>query len=82
MVKVDDKRERFTEDKIIEFRSTVVRLMDLNYEDLILRSVKDGCVELTYLFSSTHDISKIKSAIDKHSNELKKERVILMSIDG
>ena len=82
VVKVDDKRERFTEDKIIEFRSTIARLMDINYKDLILRSIKDGCVEVTYLFSLTHDVSKIKSAIGEHSNELEKEQVILVSIDG
>ena len=81
VVKVDDKREHFTDEKIVEFRNTVVKLMNIKHKDLILRSVNKGCVELKYLFQSTL-APTIRKAIGECINELKKLRVISVSIDG
>ena len=81
VVKVDEKREHFTKEKIVEFRNTVAKLMKIKHKDLTLKSTKDGCVELTYLF---HFVlaPKIRSAIGECINELKKLRIISVSIDG
>ena len=81
VVKVNEEREQFTKKKIDKFRSTVVKLMNLKKKDLVLRSVKDGCVELTFLFLSTF-APTIKSAIGACINEFKEQRVISVSIDG
>ena len=82
MVKLDYEREQFTAGKRVELRNTIASLMNLSYKHIVPKSIKNGCVELTYLFSSIHDVSKIESAIGEYSNELKKERVVLVSIDG
>lgn len=78
VVKVDETQEQF---RRIKFHNTVVRLMKLKHNDLVLRSVKEGCVELTYLFPSTL-AQRIRSAIGECINELKELRVISISIDG
>ena len=61
--------------------NTVVKLMKLKHNDLVLRSIKEGCVELTYLFQSTL-APKIRHNIGEYINELKELRVISVSIDG
>ena len=81
VIKVNDKREHFTNEKIIEFRSTIVRVMKLKRKELILKSIRDGCVELTYLFQSTL-APKIKQAIYECSNDLKELQIISVSING
>ena len=81
VVKVDEKREHFTKEKIVEFRNTVTKLMNIKHKDLTLKSTRDGCVELTYLFQSGL-APKIRSAIGECINELKKLRIISISIDG
>ena len=78
VVKVNDKREHFTDEKIIEFRSTIVRVMKIKHKELILKSIRDGCVELTYLFQSTLSL-EIKHAICECSNDLKLQ-IISVSI--
>ena len=81
VVKVDDKREHFTDEKIVEFRNTIVKLMKVKHKDLILKSIRNGCVELTYLFQSALD-PKIRRAIGECTNKLKELRISSVSIDG
>ena len=81
VIKVDDKREHFTDEKIIEFRNMIVKLMKIKHKDLILKSIRNRCVELTYLFQSAL-APKIRYAIGECTNELKKLQVVSASIDG
>ena len=81
VVKVDDVQEQFTQKKCMKFHNTVVKLMKLKHNDLILRSIKEGCVELMYIFQSTL-APKIRHNIGEYINELKELRVISVSIDG
>ena len=81
VVKVNDKREHFTDEKIIEFRNTIVKVMKIKRKELILKSIRDGCVELTYLFQSIL-APKIKHAIGECSNDLKELQIISVSING
>lgn len=80
-IKVDEKRERFTEEKVIEFRNTAARLLDLKQKELVLRYIRDGCVQFTYLFPAALAPS-IRSAIGTCSSDLREHRVISVSIDG
>ena len=75
VVKVNDKREHFTDEKIIEFRNTIIRVMKIKRKELILKSIGDGCVELTYLFQST-----LAPKIRECSNDLKELQIISVSI--
>lgn len=83
VMKIDDIHEHFTQEKRIKFHNTVVRVLKLKQDDLILRGIKKGCVELTYLFQSTL-APKIRHAIEigECVDELKKLRIISVSIDG
>ena len=81
VVKIDDVQEQFTQKKRMKFHNTVVKLMKLKHNDLVLRSIREGCVELTYLFQSTL-ASKIRYAIGEYIDELKELRIISVSIDG
>lgn len=81
VIKVDDKREHFTDEKVIEFRNTIVKLMKIKHKDLILKSIRKGCVEFTYLIQSTL-AHEIRQAIGECIDELKKQRIISVSIDG
>ena len=81
VVKVNDKRERFTNEKIMEFRSTIIRVMKIKRKELILKRIGDGCVELTYLFQSIL-APKIRHAISECSNDLKELQIISVSING
>jgi hypothetical protein len=81
VMKIDDIQEQFTQKKRIKFHNTVVRLLKLKQDDLILRGIKKGCVELTYLFQSTL-APKIRLSIGECSNEFKELGIISVSIDG
>ena len=81
VVKVDDVQEQFTQNKRMKFHNTVVKLMKLKQNDLVLRGIKKGCVELTYVFQSIL-APKIRHAIGECINELKELRIISVSIDG
>ena len=83
VMKIDDIQEQFTQKKRIKFHNTVVRILNLNQNDLILRGIEEGCVEITYLFQSTL-APKIRDTIETSEcvNELKKLQIISVSIDG
>ena len=80
-IKINKEREQFTDEKKELFMSTIIRLMNLKEKDFVFLSVKEGCVELTFLFLSTL-APTIKSAIGACINEFKEQRVISVSIDG
>jgi hypothetical protein len=81
VVKVNDKREHFTDEKIIEFRSTIAKVMKIEQKELVLKRIRNGCVELIFLFQSTL-APKIRHAIGECRNKLKELRIISLSIDG
>ena len=83
VMKIDDIHERFTQEKRIKFHNTVVRVLKLKEGDLILRGIKKGCVELTYLIQSTL-APKIRHTIEigECVNELKKLQIVSVSING
>ena len=83
IMKIDDIQEQFTQKKRIKFHNMVMRVLKLKQDDLILRGIKKGCVELTYLFQSTL-APKIRHTIEigECVNELKNLRIISVSIDG
>ena len=79
VIKVDEITEHFTEEKVIAFRNTIVRLFKLEHEKIVLKSLKKGCVELTYLFPVTL-APEVKKNIVACSGDLKKHRVISVHI--
>ena len=83
VMKINDIHKHFTQEKRIKFHNTVVRILKLKEDDLILRGIEKGCVELTYLFQSTL-APKIRHTIetDECVNELKKLQIISVSING
>ncbi len=81
VVKVNDKREHFTDEKIIEFRSIIAKVMKIEQKELIRKRIRNGCVELIFLFQSTL-APKIRHAIGKCRNKLKELQIISVSIDG
>ena len=83
VIKFNDKRERFTDDKREKFETIIIRLMNSKdkKKELVLRSIREGCVEVTYLIPLTL-APVIKNAIGAYVNELQKYRVISVSIDG
>lgn len=80
VIKFNEKREHFTKEKREDFEAIIVRLMNVKdkKKELVLKSIRDGCVEVTYLFPSTL-APAIKSTI---VSELNDHKVISMSIDG
>ena len=80
VVKLDRKREHFTRTKEEQFVNTVLRVLKIKKE-VVLKSIKAGCVELTYLFPTSLAL-EIRQMIESCSNNLKEQRVLSVSIDG
>ena len=80
VVKLDRKREHFTRAKEEQFVNTVLRVLKIKNR-VVFKSIKAGCVELTYLFP-TSLAPGIRRMIESCSNDLNKQRVISVSIDG
>lgn len=78
--KVNMKKEKFNEDpdKAIEFTTTVMRLLELE-KQIILRSVRSGCVELTYLFPLAVT-AKVRNIIKTCNDSLIELHVISVTI--
>ena len=78
--KVNMKKERFNEDpdKVVEFTTTVMRLLKLE-KQIVLRSVRSGCVELTYLFPLAVT-AKVRNIIKTCNDNLIELRVISVTI--
>ncbi|XP_065911456.1 uncharacterized protein [Dysidea avara] len=81
VVKFDEKREKFTEEKITEFRCTISKLLKLEVKEFVLVSVRDGCVELTFLLPSTY-VSRVEQYIDMISDYLEEWNVLSVTIMG
>ena len=81
VVKFDEKREKFTEERITEFRCTVSKLLKLEVNEFVLVSVRDGCVELTFLLPAAA-ISHVEQYIDTISDYLEEWNVISVTIKG
>jgi len=79
VVKFDEKREKFTEEKITELRCTISKILKLEVKEFVLVSVKDGCVELTFLLPS-NVVPLIKQNIDTISDYLEEWNVISVTI--
>ena len=79
VIKVDKIKEHFTEEKVIAFRNTIVRLFKLEHEKIVLKSLKKGCVELTYLFPATL-APEVKKNVMACTGDLKKLHVISVHI--
>jgi len=79
VVKFDENREKFTEEKITEFRCTISKLLKIDVKEFVLVSVKDGCVELTFLLPSVI-IPLINQNIDMVSDYLEEWNVISVTI--
>ena len=80
-VKFDEKKEHFTEEKIIKFRNTLAKCLKLEPEDFVFLSVKSGCVKLTFLFPSQH-IPHIKHNVDSGTDDLIQCNVLSVIIKG
>jgi len=81
VVKYNEERERFTKDSSITFRNKVAKLLHVKPAELILKSVRKGCVEFTYVFPATL-VPLVENAIRKYCNDLEKHGVISVNIDG
>ena len=79
--KVNMKKEKFDEDpdKVVEFNTTVMRLLELENKQIVPRSVKSGCVELTYLFPLAVT-AKVRNIIKTCNDNLIELRVISVTI--
>ena len=80
-VKVDKKKEHFTEESIIKFRNTLAKYLKLEPEDFVFISVESGCVKLTFLFLSRHT-GLIKHNIASGTDELVQCDVLSVIIKG
>ena len=80
-VKFDEKKEHFTEEKIIKFRNTLAKCLKLEPEDFVFLSVKSGCVKLTFLFPSQH-IPHIKHNVASGTDDLIQCNVLSVIIKG
>jgi len=81
VIKFNEKREKFTEEKIIKFRRIVSRVLTLETKEFVFVSVEDGCVQLTFLFPSAI-VRQAKQAMDTISDDLKEWKVISIRIKG
>lgn len=84
VIKFNDKRDQFTDDKREKFETVIMRLMSSKdkKKELILRSIREGCVEVTYLIPLTV-APAIKRTIGTLNvvDELRKYKVISVSLD-
>ena len=80
-VKFDEKKEHFTEEKVIKFRNTLAKCLKLNPEDFVFLSVESGCVKLTFLFLSRH-VPHIKHNIASGTDDLIQCNVLSVIIRG
>ena len=80
-VKFDEKKEHFTEEKIIKFRNTLAKCLKLEPEDFVFLSVESGCVKLTFLFPSRH-IPCVKYNIASGTDDLIQCNVLSVIIRG
>jgi len=80
-VKVDKKKEHFTEESIIKFRNTLAKCLKLEPEDFVFISVESGCVKLTSLFLSRHT-AHIKCNIALGTDKLVQCNVLSVIIKG
>jgi len=80
VVKFDEKRENFTEERITEFRCTLSKLLRLEMKEFVLVSVRDGCVELTFLLPAT--VVPIDLHIDTLEHYLEEWNVLSVTIKG
>lgn len=81
VVKFNDKREKFTEKKIIEFRCTVSKVLNLDMKEFVLRTVEKGCVQLTFLFP-LHAAPYVKQAMNSISDKLEEWKVLSVTVKG
>ena len=81
VVKIDEKRENFTQERIVKFTGTVAKLLQLEPEDFVFLNVEDGCVKLTYLISSSL-VSHVKGALRGLTGYLEESRMMSVNIDG
>ena len=80
-VKFDEKKEQFTEEKVIKFRNTLAKCLKLEPEDFVFLSVESGCVKLTFLFPSQH-IPHVKHNISSGTDDLIQCNVLSVIIKG
>ena len=80
-VKVDEKKECFTEEKVTKFRNVLATYLKLEPEDFIFLTVEEGCVKLTFLFPAEHT-PHIKHYIASGNNELIQYNVLSVIIKG
>ena len=81
VVKIDEKRENFTQERIAKFTDTVAKLLQLEREDFVFLNVEDGCVKLTYLISSSL-VSHVKDALRGLTGYLEESGMMSVNIDG
>ena len=81
VIKFNEKREKFTEEKIMKFRHTVSRVLTLEPREFIFVSVEDGCVQLTFLFPSII-VPHVKQALGTISDDLTDWKVISIRVKG
>ena len=81
VIKFNEKREKFTEEKIIKFRRTVSRVLILEMKQFMFVSVEDGCIQLTFLFPSTI-IPYVEQAMNTINDYLKEWKVISIRVKG
>ena len=80
VVKFDEKRENFTEERITEFRCTLSKLLRLEMKEFVLVSVRDDCVELTFLLPA--DAVPLDLHIDTVEDYLEEWNVLSVTIKG
>ena len=81
VIKFNEKREKFTEEKTMKFRRTVSRVLTLKLREFIFVSVEDGCVQLTFLFPSII-VPHVKQALGTISDDLTDWKVISIRVKG
>ena len=80
-VKVDERKEQFTAERITKFRNTLAEYLKLEPEDFIFVSVEEGCVKLIFLFPSKHT-PHIKHKIASGNDNLIQCNVLSVIIRG
>ena len=82
VVKVDwEKRhQQSKQDLAVSFRSTLSKLFGDSPEDYVLKSVRDGCLELTFLIPDAR-IPHFRGIVHKSTECMKQLHVITLTID-
>ena len=80
VVKIDRDYKKYTEESFGEFRDTLSRLLQLDPLDFVFLYAEEGCIKLTFLFSSFYiNHVKVRST---GITKFEEHGVISLSIDG